>query len=218
MSQTLYTKKGRRYVPVREHSPEVFDSLAHGQYVVTVSAGSTRLRRVDTPASSEVLVAVEQMREAMQDAMLEANTPHLETNAPLTPKQQAAAEALRKELGDKSLVFRGASMSDIVDAGIAALMSSRDVDRSPLSVEDAIQCINSIAARCEDITVKILTVQKVIDYAFYKREEAPSGLEEHIRATDAWGVWSELNDLDYEEIGAIAYEAEKAAIAKADED
>ena len=53
MSQTLYIKQGRKYVPVREHAPEVHDSLPFGQYVVTVSAGSTRLKRVDAPASAE---------------------------------------------------------------------------------------------------------------------------------------------------------------------
>ena len=122
MSQTLYVKKGRKYVPVREHAPEVYDSLPFGQYVVTVSEGSTRLKRVDTPASAEVLAAVEQMREAMQDAMREANTSKLDSSTPLTPEQQAAADALRKSLGTQMVTYRGASMSDVVDAGVKVLL------------------------------------------------------------------------------------------------
>jgi hypothetical protein len=122
MSQTLYVKKGRKYVPVREHSSEVYDSLPYGQYVVTVSEGSTRLKRVDTPASAEVLVAVEQMREAMQDAMRDANTSRLDSSTPLTPEQQAAADKLRKSLGSLMVTYRGASMSDVVDAGVKVLL------------------------------------------------------------------------------------------------
>ena len=122
MSQTLYVKKGRKYVPVREHAPEVYDSLPYGQYVVTVSEGSTRLKRVDTPASAEVLVAVEQLREAMQDAMREANTSKFDSTAPLTPEQQVAADALRQSLGSLRVTYRGASMGDIVDAGVKVLL------------------------------------------------------------------------------------------------
>ena len=121
MSQTLYVKKGRKYVPVREHAPEVHDSLPFGQYVVTVSEGSTRLKRVDTPASAEVLVAVEQMREAMETAMREANTSRFDSSTPLTPKQQAAADALRQSLGSLLVTYRGASMADVVDAGVKVL-------------------------------------------------------------------------------------------------
>lgn len=121
MSQTLYIKQGRKYVPVREHAPEVYDSLPFGQYVVTVSEGSTRLKRVDTPASAEVLVAVEQMREAMETAMREANTSRFDSSTPLTPKQQAAADALRQSLGSFLVTYRGASMADVVDAGVKVL-------------------------------------------------------------------------------------------------
>lgn len=123
MSQTLYIKRGRRYIPVREHSSEVYDSLPHGQYVVTVTTGSTRLRRVDTPATDEVLAAVEQLREAMQDAMREANTSKLDSSTPLTPEQQAAAEKLRRSLGNLTVTYRGASMSDVVDAGLKVLLN-----------------------------------------------------------------------------------------------
>jgi hypothetical protein len=122
MSQTLYVKKGRKYVPVREHAPEVYDSLTYGQYVVTVSEGSTRLRRVDTPASAEVLAAVEQMREAMETAMREANTSQFDSSTPLTPEQQAAADALRKSVGSLMVTYRGASMGDVVDAGVKVIL------------------------------------------------------------------------------------------------
>lgn len=122
MSQTLYVKKGRKYVPVREHSSEVYDSFSFGQYVVNATIGSLRVRRVDTPASAEVLVAVEQMREAMLDAMREANTSRLDSSTPLTPKQQAAADALHKSLGTQMVTYRGASMDDVVDAGVKVLL------------------------------------------------------------------------------------------------
>jgi len=122
MSQTLYIKRGRKYVPVREHAPEVYDSLPFGQYVLTVAEGCTRLRRVDTPASDELLAAVEQMRAAMETAMREANTSRFELNTPLTPEQQAAAANLRKSLGSLTVTYRGASMSEVVDAGVKALL------------------------------------------------------------------------------------------------
>jgi len=123
MSQTLYIKQGRKYVPVAKHAPEVYDSLPFGQYVVIVSEGSTRLTRVDTPASAEVLGAVAQMREAMETAMREANTSQFELNKPLTPEQQAAADKLRKSLGSLMVTYRGASMSDVIDAGLKVLLA-----------------------------------------------------------------------------------------------
>ena len=123
MSQTLYVKQGRKYVPVAKHAPEVYDSLPFGQYVVIVSEGSTRLTRVDTPASAEVLGAVAQMREAMETAMREANTSQFELNKPLTPEQQAAADKLRKSLGSLMVTYRGASMSDVIDAGLKVLLA-----------------------------------------------------------------------------------------------
>jgi hypothetical protein len=123
MSQTLYIKRGRKYVPVREHAPEVHDSLPFGQYVVTVAEGCTRLRRVDTPASDELLAAVEQMRAAMETAMRDANTTRLETSTPLTPAQQAAADKLRQSLGCLTVTYRGASMAEVVDAGVKVLLA-----------------------------------------------------------------------------------------------
>lgn len=122
MSQTLYIKQGRRYVPVREHAPEVYDSLPFGQYVVTVTEGSTRLRRVDTPATDEVLAAVEKLHDAMETAMREANTSKLDSSMPLTPAQQAAAAKLRESLGSLTVTYRGASMTDMIDAGLKVLM------------------------------------------------------------------------------------------------
>jgi hypothetical protein len=64
---------------------------------------------------AEVLVAVEQMREA--------NTSRFALSTPLTPAQQAAADKLRQSLGSLMVTYRGASTAEVVDAGVKVLLA-----------------------------------------------------------------------------------------------
>lgn len=114
---TYYIKKGRRYVPVRES--ETGGAMPLGDYIVRVLPGCTTWTRVETPARPELLVAIEEAREAMITAMREANVFRPEQE-PLTPKELEAYKAFFKAMGGP-VVFRGASMYDIIDAGIKVL-------------------------------------------------------------------------------------------------
>lgn len=133
---TYYRKKGRRYIPVAEYTPEMSDVLHHGLYVLNVHQNGRSLRRVDRPATDELLAAVEQFRAALRDAMHEANqmTPNPRDGIRFSPKEKAAYANLRRELGDDwPIVFRGASMSDLIDAAVNALRAKLDTPQAPPS-------------------------------------------------------------------------------------
>lgn len=117
MDTTYYIKKGRRYVPVLEEVTR--GALSHGDYLVRVKPGLTTWTRVETDARAEVASAAEELREEMLRAMREANVMAPE-KAPLTPEEQEAFKALYKVV-KPPVVFRGASLYDIIDAGIRAL-------------------------------------------------------------------------------------------------
>jgi hypothetical protein len=63
------------------------------------------------------------MKDAMLAAMIEANKSRPQTPETLTQEQQAAVLAFRKAMGDGLTVFRGASLQEIVEAGVTALLS-----------------------------------------------------------------------------------------------
>ena len=117
---TLYEKRGRRYVPVRETVR--YDSFPMGSYLLRVSAGSTQITPIDLePDRPQFAALADEMRDAMAEAMSEANRTELAVPEPLTPEQQNAAAKFRAAMGGGMIVFRGVSMRDVVDAGIAVL-------------------------------------------------------------------------------------------------
>lgn len=58
MSETLYIKKGRRYIPAREWSPELMDSLPEGHYLVSVTPGCKSVRHNVKPEAAPLLAAM----------------------------------------------------------------------------------------------------------------------------------------------------------------
>ena len=123
---TLYEKRGRRYHPVAEYTDLHANSYPHGAYLFRVREGFTELtplrKQVDASRPEFAALAAE-MKDAMLAAMNEANQSRPQTPEVLTPEQQAAVLAFRKAMGDGLTVFRGASLQEIVEAGVTALLS-----------------------------------------------------------------------------------------------
>ena len=70
--KTLYEKRGRRYYPVAEYSPEVMDSMPDGYHLVRVKPGESFTRYSVDPNTAPVLAAITEHHDALLDAMREA--------------------------------------------------------------------------------------------------------------------------------------------------
>lgn len=126
MPETIYRKKGRRYIPVGVHDD------AHYYYPIGASLvwarpdhGGTLTRYGIEPADAALLAAADRMRDAMVAAMREANRvkpASYQGRRPLTAKQKKAWAAFEAIAGKtEGFVLEGVSLFDVVDAGIKAL-------------------------------------------------------------------------------------------------
>ena len=123
MTNTMYIKKGRRYIPIGEYEALSYTPL--GWWLVHVQPGQTSARKMVNPALVETEAAMKMAQEAMTDAMQKRTIP----SGPSTKhvpeqdrvKYQLAWEAWKSHVGDVPLYFEGVSMHDVVDAGIEAL-------------------------------------------------------------------------------------------------
>lgn len=125
---TLYEKRGKRYYPVAEYSDLHANSYPHGYYLFRVREGFTELTPLNKKIAEsrpEFAALAAEMKDAMLAAMNAANQSRPQTPEVLTPAQQAAFEAFRKAMGGGLIVFRGASLHDIIDAGLAALKADK---------------------------------------------------------------------------------------------
>ena len=115
----LYEKVGRRYIRVND--PWAYEGLREGHWHVWVRPHNVTIRKFVLPDKKEVSAAIEEVREAMIEAMQEANKSRPSKRA-LSEKELRAVKAYRDIMGDDiPITFDGISMWDLVDAGIKAL-------------------------------------------------------------------------------------------------
>ena len=119
---TYYVKQGRRYVPVGEDIP--YDCRPNGAWLLVVSPGETSWRRVDAGAGRlELIDGARAAVPAMVEALREARLPHPWPEK-LTPKQRAAWQAFKAVMGEADPRLVSDSLSDVAEAGVAALVKS----------------------------------------------------------------------------------------------
>lgn len=118
----IYKKVGRKYVEIG-----VYDNAQlyypHGATLVWARKGGALTRYGIDPADAALLAAADRMRDAMIDAMHKADrwTP----DEAIKGKRAKAWEAYKAIAGDEStLRIKGAAMSDVIDAGIKALVEA----------------------------------------------------------------------------------------------
>ena len=122
----IYKKKGRRYVEIGVYDEESL-YYPHGATLVWARPGSRLTRYGIEPANAALLAAAEKVRDAMEDAMRKASVmkPTGIDRTPLTAKQKKAWAAYTAIAGDRSsLWLEGASLHDVVDAGIKTLIDA----------------------------------------------------------------------------------------------
>lgn len=129
---TLYTKRGRRYVPYGNVSDWRYrdgDAMRVGEFRLThcVGDGLTRYIYNVTPDTAVFLAACSIAQVAMEQAIMEAAKLKPEPMT-YTPKQQEIFERFRQEMaaagGLLPIYWRDSSAAEIAAAGIAAVWAA----------------------------------------------------------------------------------------------
>lgn len=95
--KTLYVKRGRRYVPVLEHT--TYDHLSEGHYLLTVKPGSKQLTLLLTPDEAPLKAALRHPIDVLAQLLVEASKGR-PMREPITQKQRDAWDRFVKDYKD----------------------------------------------------------------------------------------------------------------------
>lgn len=115
MSETYYTKRGRRYIAVAEYDGDLMSALPKGSHLVTVTPGCRSTVSCVDPANVAVLAVIERNRNELCRVLLKASEMK-PMRSPITEKQRAAWDALSKAFGTDMATLHVDSASAIIDA------------------------------------------------------------------------------------------------------
>lgn len=115
MSETYYTKRGRRYVATLEYDGDLMSALPKGSHLVTVTPGCRSTVSCVDPANVAVLAVIERNRNELCRVLLKASEMK-PMRSPITEKQRAAWDALSKAFGTDMATLHVDSASAIIDA------------------------------------------------------------------------------------------------------
>lgn len=125
MKKIYYEKKGRRYVPIAEYDSDYLDSFPKGNHLVMCYPGGSSRRFHVNPDYASLIAAGRVAEDAMCNVMIEASKLKPE-RTPITPEQKAAWENLARAFGDELCTLRGASIRDVVEAGVKAMQAEAE--------------------------------------------------------------------------------------------
>ena len=125
MKKIYYEKVGRKYVPVAEYDSDFMDSLTKGNHLVMSYPGGTSRRLNIDPNYAAMIAAGRVAEDAICKALNKASEMR-PARTPITPAQQRAWKKLAKEFGDELCTLNGASIHDIAEAGVKAMMAEAD--------------------------------------------------------------------------------------------
>lgn len=136
MKKIYYEKVGRRYIPVSEYDSDYLDSFPKGDHLVSVyPGGSSRRFRID-PAYAQLIAAGRVAENAICEAMRNASEAK-PSRTPITERQRAAWENMKKEFGDEFFGLTLPASRDIAEAAVKAMMEEADKLMQNPSVRDA---------------------------------------------------------------------------------
>lgn len=125
MKKIFYEKIGRRYVPVSEYDNEYLDSFPKGNHLVMCYPGGTSRRFNIDPAYAPMIAAGRVAEDVMCRVLVKASELK-PARSPITPEQKEAWENLAQAFGDELCTLHGASIHDVVEAGIKAMQEEAD--------------------------------------------------------------------------------------------
>lgn len=115
---TLYEKRGRRYIPVRDD--RIWDSWPQGFHLVYCKPGSRAVRFSINEDKAEVEATLMRCEDAIADTIRQAMQMR-PTTRPVTKKQRAAWEAFAAAMGKDGYVVEYASIGEIAERVIDRL-------------------------------------------------------------------------------------------------
>lgn len=121
----FYEKVGRRYVPISEYDNDFLDAWPKGNHLIMSYPGGTSRKYHIDPNYAALIAAGRVAEDAMCKAMVKASELKPQ-RSPITLKQKTAWENLAKAFGDELCTLHGASVHDIVEAGIKAMQEEAD--------------------------------------------------------------------------------------------
>ena len=116
--KTLYVKRGRRYIPVREHT--TYDHLSEGHYLVTVEPGVCSMTRLVTADEAPLKAALHHPTDVMARLIVEASKGR-PMREPITQKQRDAWDRFVKDYKDVHSIMLP-SAHEIAEKFLAALV------------------------------------------------------------------------------------------------
>jgi hypothetical protein len=125
MKKIYYEKVGRKYVPISEYDSDFTDSFSKGTHIVMCYPGGQSRRYNIDPNYAAMIAASRVAEDAICKALNKASEMR-PARTPITPAQQRAWKKLAKEFGDELCTLNGASIHDIAEAGVKAMMAEAD--------------------------------------------------------------------------------------------
>lgn len=125
MKRIYYEKRGRRYYPVAEYDSDLLDAFPKGSHLVCVYPGGKSTRYGVDPAYAPMIAAGRVAEDAICTAMHKASEAKPK-EYPITERQRAAWEEMKKAFGDEFFSLEFASIRDLAETGVKAMQDEAD--------------------------------------------------------------------------------------------
>jgi hypothetical protein len=147
--EIIYKKVGRKYVPVRYYDSNFDRGFPEGSSLVT-KMGNSELRqyKID-PAHAPMIAAGKYAYEGMLDGLRAASEMRPKT-APITKKERALWEEMKKVMGDSAFYVQFPSLHDIADGGIKAMEAEVEKMMTHVAVRDAYEQFLMVWKLCKE--------------------------------------------------------------------
>jgi hypothetical protein len=125
MKKIYYEKKGRRYVPVAEYDSDYLDSFPKGDHLVSCYPGGKSRRFHIDPNYAAMIAAGRVAEDVISDTLVKASELRMQSkdrNRKLTLEQKAAWENLVEVFGDDARYLERASMREVAEEGVKAMI------------------------------------------------------------------------------------------------
>lgn len=142
MSETLYRRQGRRYVPVSEAMYS--DSFPKGHHLVMVEPGRRLIRYNIDPDYVALTAAAEIVRDRVADAIYQASSLRPRCKD-LTKEQLATWQQFIDVMGEEGRLLDSASANDVTSEVIAVLKEQVDKLLNTPSVRRAYERFKFVA-------------------------------------------------------------------------
>ena len=136
MKKIYYEKVGRRYKPVSEYDSDFLDSFTKGTHLVMSYPGGKSTRYNIDPNYAAMIAAGRVAEDAISTALYKASEARPKER-PITERQRAAWEEMKRAFGDEFFSLTLPSSRDLAEVGVKAMQEEADKLMTNPSVKKA---------------------------------------------------------------------------------